>query len=152
MEQIEVVSPIKGQVIRMENMKDDAFASGVLGRGVAILPEEGKVYAPADAVVSAIFPTLHAIGLKTKEGMEILIHVGLDTVQLEGKGFEAKIKQGDTVKQGQLLLKFDKDFIEKQGFSLETPVLISNADDYLEIVETNAKRVNVGESLLTVLN
>ncbi len=152
MEKIEVVSPIKGQVIRMENMKDDAFASGVLGRGVAILPEEGKVYAPADAVVSAIFPTLHAIGLKTKEGMEILIHVGLDTVQLEGKGFEAKIKQGDTVKQGQLLLKFDKDFIEKQGFSLETPVLISNADDYLEIVETNAKRVNVGESLLTVLN
>lgn len=149
--QTEIVSPIKGRVVKMENMKDAAFASGVLGKGVAILPEEGKVYAPVDAVVSAMFPTLHAIGLKTEEGVELLIHVGLDTVQLEGKGFEAMIKQGDLVKKGQLLVKFDKEFIEQQGFSTETPVLISNADDYFDIVETKSERVNVGENLLTVL-
>lgn len=149
--QIEIVSPIKGSVIKMENMKDAAFASGVLGRGVAILPEEGNVYAPVDAVVSAMFPTLHAIGLKTKEGVELLIHVGLDTVQLEGKGFEAMIKQGDFVKKGQLLVKFDKEFIEQQGFSTETPVLISNADDYFDIVETKSEKVSPGENLLTVL-
>lgn len=149
--QMEIASPLKGKVVRMENMKDAAFASGVLGKGVAILPEEGKVYAPVDAVVSAMFPTLHAIGLKTEEGAEILIHVGLDTVQLEGKGFEAMIKQGDTVKKGQLLLKFDMEFIEKQGFSTETPVLISNADDYFDIVETKAEQVDAGEHLLTVL-
>lgn len=149
--QTEIVSPIKGRVVKMENMKDAAFASGVLGKGVAILPEEGKVYAPVDAVVSAMFPTLHAIGLKTEEGVELLIHVGLDTVQLEGKGFEAMIKQGDLVKKGQLLVKFDKEFIEQQGFSTETPVLISNADDYLDIVETKSEKVNPGENLLTVL-
>lgn len=149
--QTEIVSPIKGRVVKMENMKDAAFSSGVLGKGVAILPEEGKVYAPVDAVVSAMFPTLHAIGLKTEEGVELLIHVGLDTVQLEGKGFEAMIKQGDLVKKGQLLVKFDKEFIEQQGFSTETPVLISNADDYLDIVETKSEKVNPGENLLTVL-
>jgi len=149
--QIEIVSPIKGSVVKMENMKDAAFASGVLGRGVAILPEEGKVYAPVDAVVSAMFPTLHAIGLKTEEGVELLIHVGLDTVQLEGRGFEAMIKQGDFVKKGQLLVKFDKEFIEEQGFSTETPVLISNADNYFDIVETKEEKVNPGENLLTVL-
>lgn len=148
---IEVTSPIKGRVMKSEDMKDDAFASGALGKGVAILPEEGKIYAPADGIIETLFPTLHAIGIKTDDGIELLIHVGLDTVQLDGEGFEAMIRQGDRVKRGQLLLNFDKELIEGKGYCLETPVLVTNSDDYLDVVETSSSRVNVGENLLNVL-
>lgn len=149
--QLEIPSPIKGRVLKLENIQDAAFASGVLGKGAAILPEEGKVYAPADGVVSALFPTLHAIGLETDMGAEILIHIGLDTVQLGGEGFTAMISQGDRVKKGQLLVTFDKEFIESKGFCMETPVLITNTDKFLDVVETGKDRVDQGECLLTLV-
>ncbi|MCC8023754.1 MAG: beta-glucoside-specific PTS transporter subunit IIABC [Clostridium sp.] len=149
--QIEIASPIKGAVIPQENMKDDAFASGVLGKGAAILPEEGRVYAPADGEVTVLFPTLHAIAIKTEEGAELLIHVGMDTVQLNGEGFQAMVSQGDHVEKGQLLLTFDKELIESRGYSLETPVLIANSDSYLDVVETAAPQVVPGETLLKIL-
>lgn len=150
-DQVEIASPIKGKILKLENVKDDAFASGVLGKGAAILPEEGKVFAPADGEVSALFPTLHAIGIKTDDGIEILIHIGLDTVQLGGEGFEAMIKQGDRVKKGQLLVTFDREFITGKGYCLETPVLITNTDSFLDVVETSKDRVDAGENLLNVL-
>lgn len=146
-----IVSPIKGDILKLEKMQDAAFASGVLGKGVAILPTEGKVYAPVDGEISALFPTLHAIGIKADNGAEVLIHVGLNTVQLEGKGFKSKIKQGDRIRQGQLLLEFDKEMIEQAGYCMETPIIISNTDTFLDVVETEAQSVNVGEPLLTVL-
>lgn len=149
--QMEIVSPIRGKVIPQGDMKDDAFASGVLGKGAAILPEEGKVYAPADGVISTLFPTLHAIGMETDGGVELLIHVGLDTVQLNGEGFQAMIAQGDRVKKGQLLLTFDKALIESRGYCLETPVLATNSDDFLDVVETGAKDVLPGDMLFRVL-
>lgn len=149
--QLEIASPIKGRVLKLESIQDAAFASGVLGKGAAILPEEGKVYAPADGVVSALFPTLHAIGLETDMGAEILIHIGLDTVQLGGEGFTAMISQGDRVKKGQLLVTFDKEFIESKGFCMETPVLITNTDKFLDVVETGKGRVDQGECLLTLV-
>ncbi|MDO4272592.1 MAG: beta-glucoside-specific PTS transporter subunit IIABC [Eubacteriales bacterium] len=149
--QMNIASPVKGTVIRQENMKDDAFASGVLGKGVAVIPDEGKVYAPADGVVSTLFPTLHAIGLETDEGAELLIHVGLDTVQLKGEGFQAMIRQGDRVKKGQLLLTFDIDLIEGKGYCMETPVLVTNADDFLDVVETKEMQAVPGDSLLRIL-
>ena len=96
-----------------------------------MLPEEGKVYAPADGVISTLFPTLHALGMETDEGVELLIHIGLDTVQLNGEGFEAKVSQGDRVKKGQLLVTFDKEFIESKGYCMETPVIVTNTDDFL---------------------
>lgn len=129
---INIASPIKGTVIKLEQVKDDAFASGILGKGTAVLPEDGNVCAPAD-------------------GVEILIHIGLDTVQLNGKGFKAHISQGDKVKKGQLMVSFDKEFIEKQGFCIETPVIITNTQDYLEVVETGATQVKAGASIMTVL-
>lgn len=119
--------------------------------GAALLPEEGKVYAPVDGEVSVLFPTLHAIGIKTGEGAELLIHIGLDTVQLGGKGFEAFIKQGDQVKKGQLLVAFDRQFIEAQGYCLETPVIITNAHEYLNVVETGETQAQPGSSLMTIL-
>ena len=152
MKRFEIASPIKGTVIRQEDMKDEAFGSGALGKGAAVLPEEGKVYAPADGVISAFFPTLHALGITTDFGAELLIHVGLDTVQLNGEGFQAFAAEGDRVKKGQLLLEFDQEFIKSKGYCLETPVLVTNADDYLEVAETLAEQVNCGDELLKILD
>lgn len=148
---IEIGSPIKGKVMKLEDVKDDAFASGILGKGAAVLPDEGDVFAPVDGEVSVLFPTLHAIGIKSDDGVEILIHIGLDTVQLEGQGFKASVKQGDRVKKGQRLVTFDKEFIESQGFRVETPVIITNTQDYLDVVETGETQVEAGGSLMTVL-
>ncbi len=147
----EIASPIKGKVLKLCDIQDEAFASGVLGKGVAILPEAGEVYAPANGVVSALFPTLHAIGLTTEEGAEVLIHIGLDTVQLNGEGFEALVAAGDQVKKGQLLIRFDMDFISGKGYCLETPVLITNSDQFLDVVETSSTMVASGENLLNLL-
>ncbi len=149
--QLEIASPIKGTVLKLEKMKDDAFASGVLGKGAAIIPEEGNVYAPADGVITALFPTLHAIGMQADNGLELLIHIGLDTVQLNGEGFWAMVIQGDRVKKGQLLVTFDKEFIESKGFCLETPVLVTNSDDFLEVIETKQIEISPGDCLITVL-
>ena len=148
---IEIENPVKGTVVRQEDMADEAFASGVLGKGVAIRPEEGKVYAPADGEISVLFPTFHAIGIRTEEGADLLIHIGLNTVQLEGKGFTPKIRQGDKIKKGQLIMEFDKELIEKAGFSTETPVLVSNADDYADVVAREGEKKAAGEELLTVI-
>lgn len=149
--QLEIASPIKGRVLKLESVKDAAFASGVLGKGAAVLPEEGKVYAPASGIVSALFPTLHALGIETDDGVQILIHIGLDTVQLNGEGFEAMIKQGDRIEKGQLLITFDKDVIESKGYCIETPVLVSNSDDFLDVVETSEEYADAGDLLLNVL-
>lgn len=149
--QLEIASPIKGRVLKLESVKDAAFASGVLGKGAAVLPEEGKVFAPASGIVSALFPTLHALGIETDDGVQILIHIGLDTVQLNGEGFEAMIKQGDRIDKGQLLITFDKEFIESKGYCIETPVLVSNSDDFLDVVETSEEYADAGDLLLNVL-
>ena len=149
--QTEIASPMKGKVLKLESITDDAFASAVLGKGAAVLPEEGKVYAPADGVISTLFPTLHALGMETDEGVELLIHIGLDTVQLNGEGFEAKVSQGDRVKKGQLLVTFDKEFIESKGYCMETPVIVTNTDDFLEVVEIGEGETVPGDGLLKVL-
>ncbi len=148
---ITIASPIEGETLQLETIHDDAFASGVLGKGAAILPKKGEVYAPADGVVSTLFPTLHAIGLETDDGAELLIHIGLDTVQLEGKGFEAVVGQGQRVTRGQLLLKFDMEYIKGQGFCLETPVIVVNTDDYLEVAAAAKEHVLPGDTLITIV-
>lgn len=146
-----VYSPVKGKVIPLSEVKDEAFSSGMLGKGAAIIPEEGVVYAPADGEISAFFPTGHAIGMVTEDGAEILIHVGMDTVQLEGKGFTPFARTGDKVKKGQKLLEFDKEFIKEQGYSIVTPVLISNFDQFDDVVMTEKDHVQAGDRLLNTL-
>ena len=143
-----VYSPLKGNVIPLSEVEDEAFSSGILGKGAAIIPEEGVVYAPADGEISAFFPTGHAIGIKTTDGLELLIHVGMDTVQLDGKGFTPLAKAGDKVKKGQKLLEFDKELIKAEGYSTVTPVLISNFDQFDEIVATDEKYVQAGDIFL----
>ena len=147
----EIASPIRGKVLKLEELQDAAFASGVLGKGAAILPEEGKVFAPVDGTVTALFPTLHAIGIVSDKGAEVLIHIGLNTVQLDGRGFEAMVAQGDRVTKGQLMITFDREMMEAEGFCMETPVIITNSAAYLDVVEEKRERTGAGERLLTVI-
>lgn len=146
-----IVSPLKGMVKPLSEVEDEAFSSGALGQGIAIEPMEGKLTAPADGTISAFFPTGHAIGMTTEDGAEILMHVGMNTVKLEGKYFTPKAKQGDHVKKGQVLLEFDIQKIKKAGYSTVTPVLITNSDQYTDIIPTDAKQVNRGDTILTLL-
>lgn len=148
---ISIASPVKGYAIPLQEVKDEVFSKGIVGRGAAVVPAEGKIYAPADAEVASVFDTKHAIGLVTEEGAELLIHVGLDTVELGGKCFTAYVSQGDKVKQGQLLLEFDMEAIRAAGYDLTTPVLVSNSDNYLDVLAEEKKDVEAGAILLTVI-
>ncbi len=150
LEEERILAPIKGEVKPIEESSDAAFASGALGKGVVILPEEGKVYAPVTGTVTVLFPSLHAIGITSDAGIELLIHIGINTVQLNGEGFTAHIKQGDQIKQGQLLVEFDMNKIKEAGYSLETPVLVTNYADLKEVKNTNASSVQLQETLIEV--
>lgn len=147
---ISIASPLKGRLIKLSDVQDEAFSSGVLGKGVAVLPEEGVLYAPADGTISAFFPTGHAVGMTIEDGAELLIHVGMDTVQLDGKGFTPLVQVGDKVKKGQKLLEFDIDLIQNAGYSLVTPVLVANTDDYADVTATDTESISPGEALLTI--
>ncbi|SCJ07002.1 EIIBCA-Bgl [uncultured Clostridium sp.] len=146
-----IISPIKGDVIELSQVKDEVFSAGLLGKGVAIEPKEGKVVSPVDGTLTTLFPTHHALGITSDNGAEILIHVGMDTVQLEGKCFNPKVKQGDKIKAGQVLLEFDIDGIKEAGYPVTTPVIVSNSDNYLDIIGTDKKEINREEELLTVM-
>ena len=143
-------SPLNGKVIPLEEVKDAAFSSGALGDGLAVLPETGELYSPINGTVVALFPTGHAIGLSTDSGVEILIHIGMDTVSLEGKGFETSVSVGDKVIRGQKLIDFDKEAIISAGYDIITPIVITNTQDVLSIKKTNKADVTNNDMLLTV--
>lgn len=147
-----IFAPVQGSCMPLSRVQDEAFASGALGKGIAVDPEVGEVVAPFDGTLTTLFPTLHALGLVSDSGLEVLIHIGLNTVQLEGKHFTAHAAQGDKVKKGQTLLTFDVDAIKQAGYVVETPVLITNSDNYLDVLETQESHVNLGDELITVLN
>lgn len=148
---VSISAPIKGNVVALADVKDEVFSSESMGKGIAIEPEEGKVYAPADGVISTFFPTGHAIGITTDSGAEILIHVGMDTVEMNGDGFEPQKSQGDKVKKGDLLLKFNIDKIKAAGHPVTTPVIITNSDDYADVIPTNAPKVDSGDELIQII-
>ncbi|MFJ5624832.1 glucose PTS transporter subunit IIA [Peribacillus loiseleuriae] len=134
-----VYSPVNGIVIPLERVEDDVFSSGIAGKGVAVIPEEGKIVAPFDGTVVVAFPSKHAIGLRSTTGSECLIHVGIDTVNLQGKYFDMLVSAGDEVKQGQTILTFDKEKILDEGYKLTTPVIITDAEsiERISYKETN---------------
>ena len=146
-----VVSPLKGEIKELSEVDDEAFSTGALGSGIAIIPTEGKIYAPCDGEIMTFFKTGHALGLLSEGGVEILIHVGIDTVKLNGEGYTPKVAKGDKVKKGQLLLEFDIEMIKKAGYSIITPIIISNTDDFADIIPTDAKEVEVGDPIITIL-
>lgn len=146
MKNLILTSPIPGELIALNKVKDPAFSSGTMGAGCGIVPSEGKVFAPFDAKVEVLFDTKHAIGLTGTDGESILIHIGIDTVNLNGKPFHNLVNQGDTVKKGDLLLTFDIDEIKKAGYDVTTPYLVTNAFDYDEITIKNDTQVILAKS------
>lgn len=145
-----ITSPMTGTTVPLTEVEDGAFSQELLGKGIAINPTEEKIVAPENGVLTTLFPTNHALGMTTDDGVEVLIHVGLDTVQLNGQHFFAKAKQGDVVKKGQVLLEFDKKAIEAEGYSLVTPVIITNTNDYTSVFETTADTVSLGDKLIKI--
>ena len=146
----EIASPVDGKVVQLSEVKDDAFASGALGKGCAVLPTSGKVVAPFDGTVLVMFPTGHAVGIVDDNGCEVLIHIGVNTVELEGKYFTKHVNVGDKVKKGQLLVEFDREEIEKAGYNTDTMVIVTNTRDYKNIATANEGTVKAGEPILVV--
>lgn len=147
----QILAPVSGTVVPLNEVNDRTFASGIMGKGIAIKPSEGKIYSPCDATVSAVFDSNHAIGLTTDDGIEVLIHVGIDTVNLQGKGFTTVVKKGEKVKSNQLLIEFDQDYIKQNDYEDTTMVIITNSNDFLDVITTNKFNVNHSDFLLGVL-
>lgn len=143
-------APCKGKVVPLTEVPDPTFSEKLLGDGFAVIPTEGKVYAPTDAEVTMVFDTLHAITLTSSQGAEILIHIGLDTVKLKGAPFTAHVAAGDKVKKGDLLMDVDLDKIKEAGLNTITPVLICNTDDYEKISLQKEGDVLLDEAVLKI--
>ena len=148
---VNIFSPLKGKVIPLENVEDEAFSSGVLGLGAAIEPEDGKLYAPTDGVIDNLFDTKHAVGMSTADGVELLMHIGMDTVKLNGEHFTAHVSTGDSVKKGDLLISFDIDAIRKAGYKTVTPVVVCNSDDYSSVKLVASGNVDKGDVILKIV-
>lgn len=147
---VTITSPLAGEVKELSQATDPVFAQGLMGRGVVIVPSQGELVSPVNGRVTVFFPTKHAIGILSDEGVEILMHIGMDTVNLEGKGFEGYVSQGDKVKVGDKLISFDIDMIKKAGYVTETPVIITNSDKYqVEVLEQLPRVVERGSQLMT---
>lgn len=145
-----IQSPADGEAVPLSEVPDPTFAEEMLGKGAAVQPTDGHFYAPVDGVITTLFPTNHAIGLKSDGGAEILIHIGLDTVSLNGRYFTASVKEGQRVKRGDLMMKVDLDGVAGAGLKTITPVIITNTDDYIEIKETSIGNIRHGDSLIQV--
>lgn len=147
-EEKEIESPLAGTVIPLSEVHDEVFASEMMGKGCAVIPEEGKVYAPFDGKVVGLLDSHHAVGMESTDGVEVLIHVGMDTVKLNGRCFTIHVEEGEQVKKGQLLLEFDIPGIKEAGYEVTTPIIITNSDEFND-VETKAEgKVTVGTKLL----
>ena len=145
-----ILSPVSGETVDLSEVPDETFAQEILGKGCAIIPSDNIITAPADAVVETIFDTHHAVGLKLENGCEMLIHVGINTVELKGQGFTAHVSEGDKVTVGQTLITFNREFIQKNGYNIITPVLVTNADDYKDVKKAVQGDVTHGEKLIEV--
>lgn len=144
-----VVSPMEGELIPITKVNDEVFSAGILGGGMAVIPSKGELYAPADGTVDTVFDSKHAISILCDNGAELLLHVGLETVKLEGKHYYPQVKSGDKVKKGQLLMKFDLDELKKEGFDMVTPIVITNSGEFtLDTVPGGA--VKVGDRVMTL--
>lgn len=148
---LNIVSPLEGHMIELSQVNDVTFSSGVMGNGVAIIPTKGQVVAPFDGTIDVFFKTHHAIGLRSETGVELLIHVGLDTVNLEGKYFTPHRKQGDTIKTGDVILEFDIEKIKKAGYELVTPIIITNSQQFMDIIVKKKDVVTANDQVLAII-
>ena len=143
-----IYSPLNGNVIGLSEVSDPAFSNDALGKGIGIIPTSGEVVSPADGIVTILFPTKHAIGITTKQGAEVLIHIGVDTVNLNGEGFEAFIKQGDKVKKGQKLISFDLENTKAKGYDVTSVIVITNSNDLRSVTPIHQGEINKEEKII----
>lgn len=143
-------APARGKAVPLKEVNDPTFADELLGKGIAVIPAEGKICAPADGRIGMVFDTLHALSMTTEYGAEVLIHVGLDTVKLKGDGFEGHVAAGDSVKKGDLLLTVDLEKVKAAGYDIITPMLICNTADYASVEGVAAGNVELGDDILSV--
>lgn len=146
-----IASPMIGEVVALDHVPDEVFASGAMGKGLAINPSDGTVVAPSNGEITLVFPTGHAVGMRTENGAEILIHVGMDTVSLAGKGFKSFVEVGQKVTAGDKLLEFDLATIRDAGPPVITLVIVTNSADYDDVLLTQEVRVNIGDYLMTTV-
>ncbi|WP_214884514.1 MULTISPECIES: beta-glucoside-specific PTS transporter subunit IIABC [unclassified Exiguobacterium] len=144
-------APLKGEVVSLETVRDEVFSSGAMGKGIAIMPSEGTVYAPFDGEIVTVYPSKHAIGLRSNTGVEVLIHIGIDTVKLNGKYFETLVTDGQKVKEGDSLVRFDMDAIAREGYDTITPIIVTNTDHYLDVLPTYTGTVEANHGVLRVI-
>lgn len=150
-QKVTIASPADGELIELSQVKDETFASGVLGKGAAVVPANGRVVSPANGKITSVFPTKHAIGIVDENGAELLVHIGMDTVKLEGKYFTAHVKDGDLVKKGDLLAEFDKKAVEAEGYDTTVAVLVTNSQEFLDVLPAARGAVKAGEDLMTIV-
>ncbi|MEW8987982.1 MAG: PTS glucose transporter subunit IIA, partial [Bacillus sp. (in: firmicutes)] len=146
-----ISSPLTGMAKSLVEINDPVFAGGSMGQGFAIVPEDGKVYSPVDGTVTMAFPTKHAYGFTSNAGGEVLIHIGLDTVKLNGEGFTSFVETGAKVKKGDLIAVFDIKKLVELGYDVTTPIVITNSDKYLDILPLNKKQIVHGEEALSLI-
>ncbi|MFS0869000.1 beta-glucoside-specific PTS transporter subunit IIABC [Paenibacillus xylanilyticus] len=146
-----LIAPLTGKVLELSTIKDEAFATGAMGKGIAIEPTVGKLVSPADGVISAVFPTSHAIGISSNNGAELLIHIGMNTVKLKGEHFKVHVQEGDVVKAGDLLIEFDTNAIASKGYDLTTPIIVTNSNDFVDVISTDKASITIGEKLIKII-
>lgn len=146
-----LTAPVKGRLIPLAQVKDDVFSSGMLGPGAAVIPEEGCITSPCQGSVETVFPTGHAYGIKTEDGLELLIHIGIDTVELDGKGFSPEVKQGDLVKAGDVLAHVDLDAIRAAGYDPTVILVASSLPEGQSLAPVEEKHVCAGDPILNLL-
>ena len=147
--EIIIGSPLSGECIPVSEVNDPTFKEELLGKGVAILPSNGRICAPSDGEIAMIFPTGHAVTMVTQEGVELLIHFGMDTVELKGKYFTVKTKEGDSVKKGDLLIEADIEEIKREGYEITTPIVVTNSNDFSDIISQTGK-VEAGDPVMKI--
>lgn len=147
---IEIGSPAKGKAVPISEVSDPTFGEEILGKGMAVIPSEGKIYAPADGTIELLFDTLHAMSMTTTDGVELLVHIGLDTVSLKGEHFTAHKATGDTVKKGDLLISVDLEAVKAAGFDVITPMVVCNTGDYQSVEAVTGADVEPGDTVLKI--
>ena len=147
---MEIYPAVEGDIYPLSSLEDAVFSQEILGKGLAILPKNNIIYAPITGTVTSVFPTQHAIGIVADNGLEVLVHIGIDTVKLNGQGFHITAQKGDQVKQGDVLGKIDLESIQKSGYNPITMVIITNSDQYHTFNQTKSSHAVVGEPILGV--
>ncbi|MDE6404727.1 MAG: PTS glucose transporter subunit IIA [Lachnospiraceae bacterium] len=149
-EGIQICAPAAGKLVPLSEVSDPTFSDGILGQGAAVIPSGNQFFSPVDGTVTTVFPTGHAAALTSADGAEVLLHIGLDTVKLNGKHFTIHAEEGQQVKKGDLLLEADLEQIKAEGFDIITPVVICNTDDFAEVAMAEARDVEVGDTIINL--